>query len=348
MQILIEGPFYHVCAVDADNDETLAFLKQAVLQRFGLASAAADSFYFSYGGRSFADSCKVKEMSVIENSSVQLRARVSGGGGDGGATGAESRDCYLQMYLGKKPDKVDPNETRLCKWTTCALSQESLKPPCVIDKLGNIFNKEALVRALLAKSLPAQFSYIRGLKDMVPVHLEPIKGIDADSDDFVTKFHCPITGLEFNGKYKFFALAKCGHVMSFKAVKEVQSNSCLVCHSIFEEADKIPINGTEEEVQELRTRFLDKIKKKPKAQNGIGDDKSKRKFERNSEEFDRVNSCEEENVGGKDNAKVKKFKAVDMAPANATKEVYASIFTSSKKTDFKETFTCRSLPLGRN
>ncbi|KAG0468808.1 hypothetical protein HPP92_018136 [Vanilla planifolia] len=44
----------------------------------------------------------------------------------------------------------------------------------------------------------------------------------------------------------------------------------------------------------------------------------------------------------------KRFKAVDNAPANATKEVYASIFTSSKKVDFKETYSCRSLPLGRN
>ena len=44
----------------------------------------------------------------------------------------------------------------------------------------------------------------------------------------------------------------------------------------------------------------------------------------------------------------KRFKAADLAPANATKKVYASIFTSSKKSDFKETFTCRSLPLGRN
>lgn len=32
--------------------------------------------------------------------------RLRGGGGDGGSTGAESRECYLEMYLEKKPDKV--------------------------------------------------------------------------------------------------------------------------------------------------------------------------------------------------------------------------------------------------
>lgn len=48
------------------------------------------------------------------------------------------------------------------------------------------------------------------------------------------------------------------------------------------------------------------------------------------------------------NGSGKRFKAVDIAPAHATKEIYASIFTSSRKTDFKETYSCRSLPLGRN
>jgi hypothetical protein len=46
-------------------------------------------------------------------------------------------------------------------------------------------------------------------------------------------------------------------------------------------------------------------------------------------------------------AAAKRFKATDIAPANAT-EVYASIFTSSRKSEFKETYSCRSLPLGRN
>ncbi len=45
---------------------------------------------------------------------------------------------------------------------------------------------------------------------------------------------------------------------------------------------------------------------------------------------------------------VKKYKASEHIPANATKSVYASIFTSSSKGTFKETYSCRSLPLGRN
>ena len=37
---------------------------------------------------------------------LQLTHRLLGGGGDGGSTGAESRSCYLEMYAGKKIEKV--------------------------------------------------------------------------------------------------------------------------------------------------------------------------------------------------------------------------------------------------
>ena len=41
-------------------------------------------------------------------------------------------------------------------------------------------------------------------------------------------------------------------------------------------------------------------------------------------------------------ALVKKFKASDRVPANATKNVYSSIFMSSRKGGDKESYTCRS------
>ncbi|KAI3670980.1 hypothetical protein L1987_87626 [Smallanthus sonchifolius] len=85
---------------------------------------------------------------------LSLSFRLPGGRGDGGATGAESRDCYLNIYTDKKPDKVDPNVQRLSKWLNRALSNEPLKRPIVNDYLGNVFNKQALVEALLNKTLP--------------------------------------------------------------------------------------------------------------------------------------------------------------------------------------------------
>ncbi|KAJ6406924.1 hypothetical protein OIU84_010441 [Salix udensis] len=104
------------------------------------------------------------------------------------------------MYAEKKPDKIDLHEQRLSKWLNCSLSNEPLKPPCVIDRLGNMFNKETLVEALIGKKLPKEFGYIKGLKDMINIQLEvvPSEGLGN------ARFQCPVSGLEFNGKYKFF------------------------------------------------------------------------------------------------------------------------------------------------
>lgn len=331
------------------------------------------SLYFTLNGKPLSDSTKLPNSQIAPLSTLTLRCRLLGGGGDGGATGAESRDCYLNMYAAKKPDKVDPNETRLSKWLNCAISNEPLKRPVVIDKLGNLFNKEALVEALLMKKLPKEFWYIRGLKDMIAVELDVIPGSeDERGSRSGAKFQCPISGLEFNGKYKFFALRSCGHVLSAKALKEVKSPACLVCRKDFSESDKMPINGNEEEVAVLRERMeaerinmKDKKVKKVKTgglvANGDEDGSvglpklsgTKRGID-TKVESDKASAKVEGNsklmATGKveTNRTAKRFKAVDAAPANATKEVYASIFTSSRRSDFKETFTCRSLPLGRN
>lgn len=168
---------------------------------------------------------------------------------------------------------------------------------------------------------------------MIPIHLSPIP----DAGKLEMMFQCPISGLEFNGKYGFVAIKGCGHVLSVKALKEVKSLACLVCHKEFSELDKIAINGSLEEVAVLRERMEEergRLREKKEKKVGYGLSGTKHEFD------EKVKSLE--HCG-------KRFKAVDIAPVNATKEVYASIFTSSKKkTEFKETYSCRSLPLGRN
>ena len=58
------------------------------------------------GGRTLDLRQSLVAAGVVPGASLQLLPRLRGGGGDGGSTGAESRSCYLEMYLGKKPDKV--------------------------------------------------------------------------------------------------------------------------------------------------------------------------------------------------------------------------------------------------
>ncbi|KAJ7538274.1 hypothetical protein O6H91_11G041600 [Diphasiastrum complanatum] len=368
MQIFVRSVDGQATAVlRSDPDDSISLLKKMAVPPH--ASHLFDCFYLMHGCKSLSDASTLRDSCVRDCSTLQLGFRLRGGGGDGGATGAESRDCYLKMYQEKKPDKVDPYEARLARWSRCALSAEALKPPCVIDLLGNIYNKEALVSALLKKSLPKRLGYIKGLKDMIPIHLSSIPGIQSDDEYCATKFQCPITGQEFNGKFRFFALRGCGHVLSVRALKEVQSTSCLVCHTPFDETDKFFVNGSDEEVNVLRQRMEeDKLrlqaKKEKKAKRGITEVDEGREtsvldvlsFASKEEDISRRKGDVKNHVavlakptGGIAAISVpKKFKASDKVPANATKSVYASIFTSSNKSEFRETYSCRSLPLGRN
>ncbi|KAF5749526.1 protein RTF2 [Tripterygium wilfordii] len=373
-QLFLQSPNFETLTLnlDSSNPQTLSNLKLSILsdRRHSLSS-----FYFTLDGKALSDSTPIPNSRIAPLSTLVLSCRLSGGGGDGGATGAESRDCYLNMYAEKKPDKVDPNEQRLSKWLNCGLSNEPLTEPCVIDRLGNIFNKQALVEALLGKKLPKEFGYIKGLKDMINIKLSPIPSEVGERSD--TRFQCPITGLEFNGKYKFFALRNCGHVLSAKALKEVKSSSCLVCHEEFKDSDRMVINGSDEEVAALRERMeeerakiRDKKTKKVKNGNVVSvsvtgeevdlvldssqmsgakrrvDDKGVVKVSGKVEVNGKVENGGVTVKGSTNGPVVKKFKAA--APPNANKEVYASIFTSSRKSEFKETYSCRSLPLGRN
>ena len=63
--------------------------------------------------------------------------------------------------------QVNPVEAKLAKWTRCNLSGEPLHPPCVADELGNLYNKDAMVQALVSKLLPGSLSYISSLKHLI-------------------------------------------------------------------------------------------------------------------------------------------------------------------------------------
>ncbi|CAN6841356.1 hypothetical protein Bca4012_048662 [Brassica carinata] len=345
-QIIVKSPYSQTLALQLDPSQSALTLSGLTSLLESTQRQSLSDFYVALDGKPLNASTRIQVSNLPSVSMLALYPRLLGGGGDGGATGAESRDCYLNMYAEKKPDKVDPNEQRLSKWLNCALSNEPLAEPCVIDLLGNLFNKEALVNALLLKRLPKQFSYIKGLKDMVNIKLAEVAGFDGDTTS--AKFQCPVSGLGFNGKYKFFALRGCGHVMSAKALKEVKSCSCLVCHADVKDSDKIVINGTEEEVGLLRER-MEEEKAKVREKKGASK-KSKDGVAVVVDAGVKVGKrqMDDGNVNG-NGVTVKKFKAGDAVPVNATKEVYASLFTSSKKkSDFRETYSCRSLPLGRN
>jgi hypothetical protein len=71
--------------------------------------------------------------------------------------------------------QVDPAQKRHARWTRCAFSGNPLTPPIVADVLGNLFNKEDLLKGLAAKAAgspwPDSLMHIR-LKELIPVQAQ--------------------------------------------------------------------------------------------------------------------------------------------------------------------------------
>lgn len=173
-------------------------------------------------GNTLPETISLAEASIPPCALLEIIPRLQGGGGDGGSTGAESRSAYLAMYRGKQHDKVNPEEERLAKWTSCSISGMPLHPPCAADELGNLFNKEAVVQALLAKKVPRGLGHITSMKHLIDIKLEESQGTASDA---AVHFACPVTGLPLSGKSKFLIIqgkeGGVGHVVSERALKEL-------------------------------------------------------------------------------------------------------------------------------
>ncbi|KAL4236309.1 Protein RTF2 [Mactra antiquata] len=72
------------------------------------------------------------------------------------------------------------------------------------------------------------------------------------------KYICPIVGIEMNGMYRFSFLWSCGCVLSERALKEIKGEACHKCGKAYKETDIVPLNGSEEEVEVLRSKLEEK------------------------------------------------------------------------------------------
>jgi len=137
--------------------------------------------------------------------------------------------CEL-VKVKEKQEVKDPSEVNRIRWSYCSLSKEPLSDPIVACRLGSLYNKDQILHALVKKLPSLQdplFLHITLLKDLIPVSFtrNPLYNPDSNNSPFI----CPITQLEVGGKHKFVVMTECGCVVSQRALKEIPSNSCLVC-----------------------------------------------------------------------------------------------------------------------
>jgi Skp family chaperone for outer membrane proteins len=199
-------------------------------------------------------------------------------GGDGGVF-AVNRKFFAACRNTSKDGQSDATENeerqiklnkRFVKCRTCAISNEELVEPIVTCRLGYLYTKENLIRALLDKTLHSSFSHIKGLKSVKEVIMTPNSEYSSGSDSsdggsgsgsvgkedsqLASRFMCPVTQLPFNGLYSFVAIWSTGHVLSEKALREIGAEGLQTEYGPFSagEGDVVGLLPPEEELSTRR------------------------------------------------------------------------------------------------
>ena len=166
--------------------------------------------------------------------------------------------------------KIDQDIIAKAKANYCTLTKQKLKQPVAACRLGFLYNKEPLLKALVEKSLPKQFDHLSSLKDVVTVNI-----MENDKKISELPFICPITRIEFNGLNKFVLIWNCGCIFSEKIIQEIKNSNpsdkkmlCAVCNKQYHKDDIISLNMTPEQQEFDRKQIVvqKELAQKKKAQ----------------------------------------------------------------------------------
>ncbi|KAI8327135.1 Rtf2 RING-finger-domain-containing protein [Choanephora cucurbitarum] len=239
---------------------------------------------------------------------------------------------------------LNPDIERAAAWLYCALSKLLLEQPVVSCGLGKLYNQDAILEYLLNPNTYGDgdkiCSHITSVKDTVKLNLtpNPAYNLKVNNDsatmgnlekDIKSKFICPLSMKEMNGKHRFVYLNTCGCTFAEQALKEVPSAECLTCGKPFEADNIVVINPTKEE-QEVMRKKLEEKKAKARAEKKSKSSKKKRK----REDVDAERSVKKTVIHSSAASAVMDKVAQDLADKNKKTQMSSavkSIFSSSEK-----------------
>ncbi|XP_055376596.1 replication termination factor 2 [Condylostylus longicornis] len=253
----------------------------------------------------------------------------------------------------KKPEQKDKDSERQFRWLHCALTQERLQQPIVMCGLGRLYSKQNIIEALLDKEkIPETISHIKSLKDIKDLNLTANPAYkDSDKTEGLldprnAPFICKLIGIEMSGKFRFIALWSCGCVFSERAFKQIKTGICALCQTAYSEEDVVILNGTDEEIDQMREKMISRIAKRKTKKNKKAVDTTKSESEEYSEKTSKPSTSvldsnklskkiETQKRNGElldkmADPEMKKLKTESVAKDPKASEVYKSLFTSHR------------------
>ncbi|CAJ0564934.1 unnamed protein product, partial [Mesorhabditis spiculigera] len=182
-------------------------------------------------------------------------------GADGGTI---PKRCEL-VPKKKKTEKIEKAVKNAVRWKNCQVSQQPLKKPIIACRFGRLYNKDAVIEAILNKTIAKveNTAHIKGTKDFqgVAPHRQQgfqhgrVKG-DGYQDLNVTPYICPITTAPMNGNQNFVVNWKCGCVFSEKALNEIKTDACHGCNGPISADDMVVLYPDDELLEKYKERLV--------------------------------------------------------------------------------------------
>jgi len=165
----------------------------------------------------------------------------------------------------------------------CTHSGENLKEPISCCELGNLYNTESIIFALLDKKVSSAAAHVRNMKDLKQLKLFPNPNYSATDEvdgELPAMFSCPITKMEFNGNHPFVAIWSTGYVLSEKAIKELGIEALQSEYGPFQAEDLIKMIPTVYEIEAQTAQMVERRNKR----------KSEKSSKKNKESAEAVES----------------------------------------------------------
>eukprot|EP00747_Dinoflagellata_sp_TGD_P181476 gnl/TRDRNA2_/TRDRNA2_35337_c0_seq1.p1 gnl/TRDRNA2_/TRDRNA2_35337_c0~~gnl/TRDRNA2_/TRDRNA2_35337_c0_seq1.p1 ORF type:complete len:298 (-),score=60.99 gnl/TRDRNA2_/TRDRNA2_35337_c0_seq1:87-932(-) len=157
------------------------------------------------------------------------------------------------------------------RMSCCWLTQQPLKEPVVACKLGNLYNKESMIAALLEKNIPEDISHVRALKDLKQVHITwgkaETEGAGDASGRVDRRIVCPVSRDDLDtGGAKAIVIWSTGTIMSLKSLKALKMKECPITSKEFDPvADVVTLAPDDAELASMREALPPPPQKKRKA-----------------------------------------------------------------------------------